>query len=235
MGWKQYLGLEYVDYTDQIFQSLVKTRYAKRQFSLILSLAITLMVRWHIKIIFACLFQFHPIIDFIFQILLSIILVFKNNWIRNLVNRFQGEIYALSRYLINNYTPEHYRIWKRNATVGMCLYFIVHLMFVQITSAMLIEQILQFLISYFIIDGVEQGTFARWWGYVESWYEKHWRQQGTQFGKEFVIRDDYLDVSSSEEQFSDDEEEMPLRKSWMGLNNVTVIEDSPERSIVVFQ
>lgn len=234
MGWKQYLGLEYIDYTDQIFQSLVKTRYAKGQFSIILSLVITLIIRLHIKLIFACILQFHPVIDFILQVILSVILVFKTNWIRNLVNRFRGEIYALSRYLINNYSPENYRIWKRNSTVGLCIYLIVHLLLVEITSAILIEQILQFLISYFIVDGIEQGTFMRWWGYIKAWYESKFQRGGTQFRKDVVFREGYLDrTSSTEDLFSD--EDSPLCKSWTMLDNVVVLEDSPEHSIVVFQ
>jgi len=234
MGWKQYLGLEYVDYTDQIFQSIVKTRYAKGQFSIILSSIITLIIRWHIKLIFSCIFQFHPVIDFLLQVILSVILVFKTNWIRNLVNRFRSEIYALSRYLINSYTPENYRIWKRNSTVVLCIYLIVHLLLVEITSAILIEQIIQFLISYFIIDGIEQGTFTKWWGYIGAWYESKFQSRGTQHRKNVIFQEDYLDNSPSNENLSSDEDS-PLYKSWTMLDNVVVLEDSPEHSVVIFQ
>nr|QBK91749.1 MAG: hypothetical protein LCPAC304_00750 [Pithovirus LCPAC304] len=240
MGWKQYMGLEYVDYTDQIFQSLIKTRYAKRQFSMMMSVLITWIVRWHLKTLFSFFFEFHPLIDFILQILLSVCLVFKNSWIRNVVNRFQNEIYALSRYLINNYTRENYRVWKRNITVGVCIYFLVYLMMVEISSALLIGQIGQFLISYFIVDGIEQRTFVKAWIYCKEWYQRHLCRQGTQLtNKTLTIRDTYLDTDSSSSSSSDSksnaEESEVLWKSWMGLDNVIVVEDSPTHSIVVFQ
>ena len=233
MGWKRYLGLEYIDYTDQIFQSLVKTRYAKRQFSLILSMTITFIIRWHIKMFFSFFFQVHPVFDFVLQVFLSVLLVLKSRWIHNFVMRFQSEIYALSRYLINNYSAQNYRVWKRNVTLCVCLYFLVNLIFIEVTSALLIEYILQFLISYFIVDGIEQGTFIRFY----RWCSEKIGVQCRVFTRKksaISIQEDYLENYSSEEE---EEEGSPvfLRKSWMGLENVVVVEDSPTHSLVLFE
>jgi len=110
----------------------------------------------------------------------------------------------------------------------------VHLLLVEITSFILIEQIIQFLVSYFIIDGIEQGTFHRWWGYIRAWYQSKFQRRGKQHKKNVIFREDYLDNSpSSEDLFSD--EDSPLCKSWTIMDNVTVVEDSPELSVVVFQ
>lgn len=236
MGWKQYLGLEYVDYTDQIFQSFIKTRYAKRQVSLVMSLAISWVVRWHLKILLTFFIDVHPLVDFTIHVFVSVLLVFKSVWIQNLVSRFQVEIYALSRYLINNYTQERFRIWKRNAVVSICIYFLLYLTFVEVNSWMLIEQILQFLISYFIVDGIEQGTFLRWWTRLRSFYKDNIRSNGSKLSNKTVfIRDGYLDESSSSYEEMSEEEEEILQKSWMGLDNIFVVEDSRDHSVVVFQ
>jgi len=105
---------------------------------------------------------------------------------------------------------------------------------VEITSAILIEQIIQFLISYFIIDGIEQGTFTKWWGYIGAWYESKFQSRGTQHRKNVIFQEDYLDNSPSNENLSSDEDS-PLYKSWTMLDNVVVLEDSPEHSVVIFQ
>lgn len=230
MGWKKFLGLDYIDYTDQIFDSLIKTRYAKKQFSLILAMLFTFFIRWHIKMLFVFLFQIHPIIDFFLQTFLSVLLVLKSGWIHNIVIRFQLEIYALSRYLINNYTPQNYRIWKRNTTVGVCLYIIIQLLFIEITSMLLIEYVLQFLLCYFIVDGIEQGTFYRVYTWlndkIKYYYSLYWRKSSIPD----IIQENYLDGCQSSS-----EEEIEICKSWMGLDNVVVVEDSPFHSIVIFE
>lgn len=226
MGWKTFLGLDYIDYTDQIFDSLIKTRYAKKQFSLILAMLITFVIRWHIKILFSFMFQIYPLVDFFLQVFLSVMLVLKSRWIHNIVIRFQTEIYALSRYIINNYTPENYRIWKRNSTLVICLCIIVQLIFVEVTSALLIKYILQFLLSYFIVDGIEQRTFFRAYIWCKEKISHYYRIS--------MRKRDSFECPHIHEDYLDQLEEIEIHKSWMGLDNVIVVEDSPSHSIVLF-
>ena len=232
MGWKRFLGFDYIDYTDQIFDSLIRTRYAKKQFSLILAMLFTFFIRWHIKMLFVFIFPIHPVIDFFLQTLLSVLLVLKSGWIHNIVNRFQSEIYALSRYLINNYTPENYRVWKRNTTVGVCIYIIIQLLFVEVTSMLLIEYVLQFLSCYFVVDGIEQGTFYRAYKWIivkiNLYHSIYWKKSSIPD----IIKENYLDECSTSWEADD---EIEIRKSWMGLDNVIVLEDSPFHSIVLFE
>ena len=234
MGWRKLLGLDYIDYTDQIFDSLIKTRYAKKQFSLILAMIITFFIRWNIKTFFSYMIQTHTIVDFFIQVLLSVLLVLKSGWIHNIVTRFQTEIYALSRYLINNYTPQNFRIWKRNVTLGICIYIIIQLLFIEVTSALLIEYVLEFLLSYFIVDGIEQGNFIK----VYQWFKEkiylYYRVTQRKSSVPYIIQDDYIDTTIP--SFSSlEEEEIDVRKSWMGLDNVIVVEYSPSHSIVIFE
>lgn len=198
MGWKQYFGLEYVDYTDQVFKAVAKTRYAKRQFSLVIKMVIVHIVRCHIKLFLSLIFSVHPVVDFFVSILISVVLVFKSGLIENLVNRFQGEIYLLSRYLINEYTPNNLRVWKRNVTLGVCAYLLIYLYFVEVNSWMLAEYIVQFLLSYFIVDGIEQGTFVRFYVKCCEWLKSITFRcnKGTRLREgEIVIYDKYLDAN----------------------------------------
>lgn len=228
MGWWfQKLGFEYVDYTDQIFQSLIKTKYAKKQFSLFLSVVLTWIVRWHLQVFFVNFIHIHPFVDYFLQIAVSVCLVFKTSWIKNIVLRFQKEIYALSRYLINNYTPENFRIWRRNITVASCIYLIVYLYFIEINSIELIKYISQFLISYFVVDGIETGLFKSYWLSIINYLHTKTRKQGIKHkNNEIIIRDQYIDERRQEDN--------TLMKSWMLMDDVEIIEDSPTHSVVIF-
>lgn len=258
MGWKQYLGLEYVDYADQLFQSLARTRYAKRQFSLVLTLIFVGIVKWYLKILFSFLIQIHPIIDFILQIGFAIVLAFKDHWVRNIVDRFRTEIYALSRYLINNYTPENFKTWKRNTVLLISLYFIVHLLFIEVTKWLLIQQILHFLITYFCIESIENGLIVDCYERIKRFWQKIFckKKSGRKIvnNKDFYIQEDYLkgidensiinsniQESSKEDDNNDNknndnnDESQILTKSWMLLSDVVVLKDDLNRSIVVFE
>jgi len=250
MGWEKYLGWQRVDYTDQLFQSVVRTRYAKRQFSLVLTLIFVNVVKWYLKILFSFLFHIHPVIDFCTSITFSVVLTFKDHWIRNIIERFRTEIYALSRYLINNYTPENFKTWKRNVVLLVSGYFIIHILIADITKWTLIEQILHFLISYFVIEGIESELFVRWYKKLKEVYDTRIKSNGNALqDKEFYIQEDYLngfegftsedasceseDASTSSTRESEEEE---LIKSWMLLKDaVVVLEDSKDRSIVAFE
>lgn len=252
MGWKQYLGLEYVDYADQVFQSLARTRYAKRQFSLVLTLIFVGIFKWYLKILFSFLIQIHPIIDFILQIGFAIVLAFKDYWIRNIVDRFRTEIYALSRYLINNYTPENFKTWKRNTVLIISLYFIIHLLFIEVTKWLLIQQILHFLITYFCIESIENGLFVDCYERIKRFWEKIFckKSAGRRIvdNKDFYIQEDYLKgidenstidpniyESSLDNDDNNDDESQILTESWMLLSDVVVLKDELNRSIVVFE
>jgi hypothetical protein len=167
MGWRDFFEWNPVDYTDQLFRSAIKTTYAKTQFSLLLSMILTILVRWHVKLLLGAFIRLHPVCDFVFQIALSVFLVLRSNWIHNLVLRFQDEIYALSRYLINNYSPENYRIWKRNLTLVVCGYLLLYLLIFPVNNAILLQYLFQFLFSYFIVDAVETGKIQDAWQWIQ--------------------------------------------------------------------
>jgi hypothetical protein len=230
MGW---FGFETRDYTDQIFKSLVRTRYAKKQFALILSAIFVMITRFHIKLIIGLFFNVHPVFNFALQVFLSIFLVLKSNWIHNLVQRFKEEIYALSRYFINNYTPDNFRAWQRNAVLIVCSYLLIYLMFIEINSSVLIEYILQFLISYFIIDGIEQGTFERWWDDIKYRYQVTRRKSSVPV----VIKEDYLSPEADENLKQPQNVIEELHQSWMVIDGVNVLQDPKinlNQSVVIF-
>lgn len=154
-----------INYTDQILRSIVKTTYAKKKFSTLLLMMLTVFVRLQIDALLGFIFNFrNQQINFIVQILISVILVLKSGWIYKIVERFDSEVYGLTRYLINNYSDENYRRWKRNITFTICIYLIIYLSFVEITSSLLIIFIIQYLICYVIIEFIERRYYNQVFG-----------------------------------------------------------------------
>lgn len=147
---------KHVNYSDKIFRSIVKTSYAKKKLSSLLSMVITVIVRIFLDFLLAFIFNFNYIyLDFFIQIFISIMLVVMSERIYFVIERFSTDIYALTKYLVNNYTNENYRKWKRRITLILCLASIVFLYCFEINSNKLIISILQYLVCYVIIDMIE--------------------------------------------------------------------------------
>src|SRR6185312_5409300 len=96
--WFQLNRLYDINYSDQILRSIVKTTYAKKSISSLLLMLLTVIARLHIDAICGIIFNFHNIyIDFWLQIFISVILVIKSGWIYQIVERFDREVYSLTR------------------------------------------------------------------------------------------------------------------------------------------
>ena len=150
-----------INYGDRILRSIVKTTYAKKSISSILLMLLTVIARLHIDAICGAIFNFNNIyIDFWVQIFISIILVIKSGWIYQMVEKFDREVYSLTRYLINNYSEDNYRRWKRNITFLVCIYLSIYFSVVEITSYVLRIYILQYVICYIIIEIIERKYYG---------------------------------------------------------------------------
>ncbi len=146
-----------VNYSDQILRSIVKTTYAKKKLNILSLMLVTIIVRLHIDAILGLLFQTgHFYVDFGLQILISAFLVIKSGWIYQGVERFDREVYSLTKYLVNNYSDDNYRKWKRYVTFVIGFYLIICVSLIEINSQYLKIAIIQYLICYVIIEVIEK-------------------------------------------------------------------------------
>jgi hypothetical protein len=159
IGWHQIYD---INYTDQILRSIVKTTYAKQKLSGIVLMLLTVLVRLHVDAILSLMINFNNIyIDFWIQIFISIILVIKSGWIYKIVEKFDREVYGMTRYLVNNYSDVNYRQWKAKTTFLICVYLVIYLSFVEINSTLLRIYIIQYLICYIIIEIIERKSYIQ--------------------------------------------------------------------------
>lgn len=150
-----------INYSDRIVRFIVKTTYAKKKFSSMLLMIITVLIRFQIDTLCSIYLKFNnPYIDFWIQIFFSVLLVIKSDWIYHLVEKFNVEITAWTTNMINNYTEEKYTKWKRIITFSICINVMIILFFVEVTSTMLQLAILQYMICYIMIEIIEKKMYT---------------------------------------------------------------------------
>ena len=150
------VSFQNINYGEQLLKSIIATKYAKGKLSILLMLIATSILRLHLTTIITTTLSYNFYVDFFTQIIVSIIAVFQTNRIYKFIELFKPYFYSLTRYIINNYTPERYRKWKRNVTLCICFYIILIFSLFEITSNLVKMYTIQYMICYGIVDIIEQ-------------------------------------------------------------------------------
>ncbi len=175
-----------INYRNSILKYLITTKYAKKNVNFLFMIFFTTILRFHINILLCQIFRFNIIyIDFFIHIILSVILVLNTFHIFNFVFVFRDKFYRITRYVINNYSFDNYKRWKRNIIVCVSTYVIILLLMFEFNKYLLIVQIIQFLISFFIVDQIEKKT-------IESFFDN-----SAHINDEFKIYNDFYDVKAA--------------------------------------
>lgn len=150
-----------LDYSDQILRMIIHTSYVQKNINVLLLLLVTVILRLLLDSLLASFFYLRNLyIDFWIQIVISTFLVTKSGWIYLIVQRFENEIHEVTRYIIENYSEDNYRIWKRNIIFLVCIYFLTYLSFVEITSQIIQLYIVQYMICYMTVEIIERKTLT---------------------------------------------------------------------------
>jgi hypothetical protein len=144
------------NYGEYIFQQLILTEFVQQKLSFIFIALITNILQIHIVSVLSYLISINYYVDFVIQIVISVSISLNINYIYDAVQRYQKEFMLLTQYLINNYSFENYRYWKRIIVLSSGTYLCILLFFIKITNLMLISYIIQYLICFLIIEQFEQ-------------------------------------------------------------------------------
>lgn len=158
-AWPTWLTLENlyeVDYSEKMLKSIIVTSFAKKKLSILTMLLFTMLFKIHINSLLCFFFSFNYYVDFGIQILIPVIINLKSNFFYKVVSNYEHSFFNLTQYFVDNYTPENYRKWKRILVFVSCLYLLVILSLVDINSNMLITYIFQYMLTFIIIDQIEQ-------------------------------------------------------------------------------
>ena len=166
--WAKLENLYDIDYGDKVLKSIIATNYIKQKFSILLILSATLILRLHLVTILAFMFSYNFYLDLITQIIISVILTLHSDILYNILAKYNDHFYKLSKIIIDNYSPENFRLWKRNITCGICFYLIIILIVFEVNSNLLIIYIIQYMVTYLIIDQFEQKRIERFINNIRS-------------------------------------------------------------------
>ena len=159
--WLKIENLYQIDYSDQILKSIIATSYAQEKVNILFMMFITIILRIHVNTILCTYFTINQYVDFFLHSFIAVIVVLKSSIIYNILKRYEDVFLKITQHFINNYSPNKYRKWKKVITVVSSFYLILILYLTKIKSDDLIIYILQYLLSYFIIDQIEQEKISK--------------------------------------------------------------------------
>jgi len=143
------------NYKNKIIRSIIVSSYVKKKINVLVMMLATVLLRTCVCSLFCFVISYNIYIDFFLHSFISIILVLNSEWIYDIVEGKNHIFYSITRYAINNYTPVNWRRWKRNVILCIAMYFIVLLLIFDVDSNILIMYIVQYILTYFIIDLIE--------------------------------------------------------------------------------
>lgn len=140
-------------YTEQIIWSILKTSFTKQTFCYLLLSLITIIFRTHIDAIIAYLFATeYYYLNSLIRIIISSTLLLNTKYFYDIIVRYKPEVYKLTKFLINNYTPKNFRRWKRKLTLSICIYFYIITYIIDISCTSIRLTIIEYIICYGIVE-----------------------------------------------------------------------------------
>ena len=148
-------------YKNKIIRSIIVSSYVKKKMNVLTMMLATVLLRTFVCSLICFVVSYNIYVDFFLHSTIAVIVVLKSSIIYNILKRYEDIFLKMTQYFITNYTPKNYRKWKRTITLITSIYIIVLLYISQITSNIMITYILQYLLSYFIIDQIEQEKVSK--------------------------------------------------------------------------
>ena len=154
MLWINKIKKKFVKKTKKkLIGKLIVSRFFKNKINFVFINVISLIIKLHLNSILC--FVFCPDIsfkDFWLQILVSIFVTFSGDYVLFHLNKYDDDFYKITRYFLNNLTEDNFDKWKKLLVLGLNIYVILILLFVSITSYLIIYYCIQYLIFFFILD-----------------------------------------------------------------------------------
>lgn len=144
------------NYGEYIFQQLIGSELVQSKLTEILISLATNIVNVHIVTVICAIITIHPYIDFFVQIGISVVMALNIDYVYTLVNKYYPEFHQLTLYLINNYTIDNYRQWKRIIILTLCGYACLGLLLMTVTNILLFTYIVQYATCFLIVEQFEQ-------------------------------------------------------------------------------
>lgn len=140
-------------YTEQIIWAILKSSFTLNTFTYLLVSIIAIILRTHIDIVMAwCTSTNIFYLDIIIRLLISSMLVINSKYTFNMVYKYKPELYNVVEELVNNYTEENFKRWRRYVVLFLCVYFYFASYIVTISNESVRQMIIEFIICYHLVE-----------------------------------------------------------------------------------
>ena len=154
----------------KFINKFIVSRFFKNKINLLLINVISFVIRLHINSILCyILCPDISLKDFCLQVLVSILTTVSGDFVLYFLNKCDEDFYKITRYFLNNFSEDNLEKWKKIFVIGINIYFIGILLFVSITSYLLIYYSVQYLVCFFIIDYFKKEK----WKYFQDVYRDY--------------------------------------------------------------
>lgn len=144
-------------YTEQIIWAILKSSFTLNTFTYFLVSILAIILRTHIDIIMAwCMNTNLFYLDIIIRLLVSSMLVINSKYTFDMVYRYKPELYKIVEGLVNNYTEENFKRWRRYVVLTVCAYFYLASYIITISNESVRMMIIEFILCYHIVELFER-------------------------------------------------------------------------------
>lgn len=164
-----------INYENYLLNSLVTSSYAKNGLMIIITYAITGLVRFHLSAFFCMIFSTGTWVDLVTPILITVLLSLASDNIYRYVKTHKKSYERLVDYIITNYSMSNFIRWKRYISIVIGIYIILALYLVEITNYYILLTVAQTTISFVICDLLENNIPQSFiWRVL-----RHWKKEPT--------------------------------------------------------
>ena len=143
------------NYEDYLFRALVGSNFAKNGLMTVTTYVLTSIVRLHLAIIICVLINGTFFTDFIFPILVSVLLSLGSGNLYRYIETHRFQYEAAVDYCIANYSWDNLMMWKRYVLCGLIGYILLALALISIDNAFILLTTVQATLSFIICDILE--------------------------------------------------------------------------------
>ena len=144
-------------YTEQIIWTILKSSFTINTFTYILVSIIALVLRTHIDIIMAwCMNTDMFYLDVVIRLVVSSMLVVNSKYTFDMIHRYKPELYKFVDNLVNTYTEDNFKRWRRFIVLTLCSYFYLASYIVTISNESVRQMIIEFILCYHLVEIYER-------------------------------------------------------------------------------
>lgn len=146
-----------MSYIEKVLWSIARTSFSKKAFCHILIGITSLIVRTHVDALIAFVLNTeYWYINFFIHLMVSSFLIINSKYFYDIIQRYEPEFYSIVRYLINNYTEQNFKRWKRKFNITICIYSYILTFILDFSNGAVRQIIIEYLTCYFLLETYEK-------------------------------------------------------------------------------